>query len=88
MAAALGVPVSVMSTAGEGGPWGEAILADYMLHKGNGESLESYLESRVFNGVEGTSMDPKPEDVKGFDGFLARYTKGLPIERAAIDALK
>lgn len=88
MAAALGVPVSVMSTAGEGGPWGEAILADYMLHKAAGETLESYLDNKVFKGTEGSVMEPDPTDVKGFDEFLERYTKGLAIERAAIDSLK
>lgn len=88
MAAALGVPVSVMSTAGEGGPWGEAILADFMIHREADESLESYLDNKVFKGAEGSVMEPDPTDVKGFDEFLERYTKGLAIERAAIDSLK
>src|SRR6201988_5361630 len=33
MAASMNVPVSVMETAGEGGAWGIALLASYMLHK-------------------------------------------------------
>ena len=88
MAAALGVPVAVMETAGEGGPWGEAILASYMINKNDGETLEDFLANRVFKGAEGESMNPDAKDVAGFDKFLERYTAGLAIERAAIDALK
>ena len=88
MAAALGVPVAVMETAGEGGPWGQAILASYMINKNSGETLEDFLANRVFKGAAGKSMDPVDADVKGFDRFLERYTAGLPIERAAIDAMK
>lgn len=87
MAAALGVPVAVMETAGEGGPWGQAILADYMLRKGENETLEDYLDKKVFKGAKGSQADPVEADVKGFDVFLERYTKGLAIERAAIDSL-
>ena len=48
LAGALGVPVAVMETAGEGGPWGMALLAAYMLEKRPGETLEQYLANRVF----------------------------------------
>ena len=88
MAAALGVPVAVMETAGEGGPWGEAILASYMINKKDGETLEDFLETKVFKGAAGQSMNPVDSDVKGFDKFLERYAAGLPIERAAIDSMK
>ncbi len=85
MAAAMGTPVSVMETAGEGGPWGEALLASYMLHKEDGETLEAYLNDKVFAGFKSTSMDPVAEDVEGFDKFLDRYMKALPAERAAVE---
>lgn len=88
LAAAMNTPVSVMETAGEGGAWGMAILAAYMINKGENEALGDYLASKVFNGMTGTSMDPKPEDVAGFDEFIKRYTAGLAIERAAVDSLK
>lgn len=87
MAAAINAPVSVMETADEGGAWGIAVLASYMLQKAEGETLDAYLEQRVFAGVEGTQENPDPKDVAGFDVFLERYSKGLVIERAAIDAL-
>ena len=88
MAAAINVPVSVMETAGEGGAWGIALLAAYMIHKAEDEPLEAYLSKRVFAGENGSTIAPDPESVAGFAVFMERYQKGLVIERAAIDGLK
>ena len=88
MAAAMNVPVSVMETAGEGGAWGIALLAAYMLRKSAGEPLEGYLSNNVFAGQSGTTIAPDPTDVGGFGAFMERYKAGLVIERAAVDALK
>lgn len=88
MAAALGVPVSVMETAGEGGAWGAALLASYMLKKEEGESLDHYLAEKVFKDDGGTRMEPDPEDEAGFQAFMERYRNGLSIERAAVNNLK
>ena len=88
LAAAMDATVSVMKTAGEGGAWGIALLASYMVNKDAGEALEDYLQNKVFGGDEGEKMDPDPEDVRGFDEFIKRYRAGFPIERAAVDALK
>lgn len=88
MAAALGVPVSVMETAGEGGAWGAALLASYMLKKEEGESLDHYLAEKVFKDDGGTRMEPDPEEEAGFQAFMERYRNGLSIERAAVDNLK
>ena len=85
MAAAMGVPVSVMTTAGEGGAWGIALLASYMINKGEKESLEEFLNKKVFADRESTRISPNPKDVEGFEVFMDRYRKGLSIERAAID---
>lgn len=87
-AAAMNTSVSVMETAGEGGAWGIALLADYMKNKDEGESLQDYLNYKIFAGQKGSSMDPVKEDVEGFDKFMERYMKGLTIEHAAVDALK
>ncbi|WP_342556155.1 FGGY-family carbohydrate kinase [Paenibacillus sp. FSL R7-0652] len=84
-AAALNVPVSVMPTAGEGGAWGIAVLASYMMYKENNESLTDYLNLKVFNDVEAIRIDPDISDVNGFARFMERYTKGLAIEQAAVD---
>jgi sugar (pentulose or hexulose) kinase len=87
VAAAMNVPVSVMSTAGEGGAWGMAILASYMMNKDQQESLEDFLDQKVFRDVEGQEIHPDGSDVKGFETFLERYTQGLAIEQAAVDNL-
>ncbi len=87
MAAAMNSPVSVMETAGEGGAWGIALLSSYMLNKAEGESLDAFLENKVFAGENGVSVEPDAKDVEGFEKFIERYKKGLPIERAAVDFL-
>ena len=88
MAAAMNVPVSVMETAGEGGAWGIALLASYMLHKAENEPLETYLSNKVFIGQNGTTIAPDQKDIESFTTFMERYKKGLIIERAAVDALR
>lgn len=87
MAAAINASVSVMETAGEGGAWGMALLASYMLHREDGEALPAFLEEKVFAGQKGTKETPCKEDVVGFDKFMERYAKGLAIERAAVENL-
>ena len=87
MAAAADVPVSVMETAGEGGAWGIALLAEYMLKKEDGETLAGYLAEKVFAGQEGSTLQPEEADVAGFEAFMERYRQGLPVERAAVEAL-
>jgi sugar (pentulose or hexulose) kinase len=87
MAAALNVPVSVMETASEGGAWGIALLAAYMIHKTTSESLEAYLSAKVFTGENATTIAPNQADVAGFTAFMERYKKGLIIERAAVEGL-
>ena len=88
MAAAIDAPVSVMETAGEGGAWGIAVLAAYMLNKTENQSLDDYLNEKVFVGKMGTKISPDSKDVVGFNEFMKRYTKGLAIERAAVDNLE
>jgi sugar (pentulose or hexulose) kinase len=88
MAAAMNVPVSVMATAGEGGAWGMALLASYLLHKSEKEPLETYLSNQVFAGEQGTTIAPDPADVEGFAAFMDRYKEGLGIERAAVEGLQ
>lgn len=88
LASALNTPVSVMKTAGEGGAWGIAVLAGYMLWKEEGEELCEYLENKIFAGAESSTIEPDKEDVEGFNIFIERYKAGLPIERAAVDTMK
>ena len=88
MAAATKVSVSVMQTAGEGGAWGIALLASYMLQKDQNEQLESYLANKVFAGINGATIVPDQRDIDGFMAFMDRYKAGLIIERAAVDGLR
>ena len=87
LAEALGAPVSVMETAGEGGPWGMAILASYMARGGDGESLADYLSDKVFSSCGSVTEEPDARDVEGFNRFIERYRAGIGIEKAAISDL-
>ena len=88
LAAALNSPISVMETAGEGGAWGIALLAAYVVNNADKRSLAGWLNDCVFLGNAGTEIVPDPADVAGFDRYIERYQSGLAIEHAAVDALK
>ncbi|MBQ2669070.1 MAG: ATPase, partial [Clostridia bacterium] len=88
MAGALRIPVSVMETAGEGGPWGMALLASYLVNRAENETLEDFLDAKVFAGSKGVSAAPEAADTEGFESFLARYKAGLAAERAAVKTLR
>jgi sugar (pentulose or hexulose) kinase len=87
LAAALNSSVSVMETAGEGGAWGMAILAAYMVNKGANESLQDYLNAKVFAGQKGETIAPDAKLVAGFDKFEEVYLKGLAAEKAAVESI-
>ena len=87
LSAAVGAPVSVMETAGEGGPYGMALLAAYMLWKDEGESLPDYLDAKVFADAKSSTLMAPEEDIKGFNAFLQRYKDALPIEKCAVEVL-
>jgi sugar (pentulose or hexulose) kinase len=88
MAAAMNAPVSIMETAGEGGAWGIALLASYLINREGHESLEDFLNQKVFAGKQGSTIVPDPIDVAGFNEFMKRYIQGLTIEKAAVEALQ
>ena len=83
LAAALNSPISVMETAGEGGAWGIALLAAYMINN-NQESLVDYLDHHVFAGNKGVEITPTAEEVAGFDKYIETYKAGLAIEQTAV----
>lgn len=87
MAAACNATVTCMETAGEGGPYGMALLAAYMLHKAEGETLEDYLNAHVFGDAKGTALAPEKEDVDGFNTYLEQYKALLDVERTAVNVL-
>lgn len=87
MAAACNAPVTCMETAGEGGPYGMALLAAYMLNKADGETLEEYLNSKVFNNAKGTTLEPVTEDVDGFNAYIENYKALIKVEEIAVKEL-
>ena len=89
-AAALNVPVTVMSTASEGGAWGIAVLAAYSHYcnkhaknSGTTDSLQNYLSSTIFADVHCSTIEPIEEEVAAFNSFIERYKSGLAVEKAA-----
>jgi sugar (pentulose or hexulose) kinase len=88
MAAALGTPVSVMETAGEGGPWGMALLAAYRANRTEGETLEAYLNNKVFGDNKGSKADPDAADAAGFEAYTKLFSAGLDAEKAAVKAMR
>ena len=88
LSAAVASPVSVMETAGEGGPYGMAVLAGYRIWKKEGESLPDYLDEHVFKNARSITLMAREEEVEGFNRFLETYKKALPVEKTAIECIK
>ena len=89
LAAAVGAPVTVMDTASEGGPWGMALLAAYLISgKPQGMTLEDFLENKVFSGLAGSTIEPTQEEIDGFEVFTNHYRDALDVEKAAVEAVK
>jgi len=84
LAAALGSPISVMETAGEGGAWGIALLASYMMHRTPQQTLADFLDTQVFAGNAGVEVSPTKEDIEGFNAYIENYKRALPVEEAAV----
>lgn len=85
LAAAINSPISVMETAGEGGAWGIALLASFLVNNSHRQTLADWLDSEVFEGNTGVEIAPTAEDVAGFDAYIESYHRGLAIEHAAVD---
>ena len=85
LAAAIHAPVTVMETAGEGGAWGIALLADYTVNRSEGETLEDYLQNRVFTGMKQMTVSPDSADESGFNRYMERFVSCIPAQKAAAD---
>ena len=86
LAAAVNSAVTVMTTAGEGGPYGMALLAAY-LGKKDQMSFEDFLENEVFAGAEGSTLEPDPAEVAAFAAWLENYRKALALEHTAVECV-
>jgi sugar (pentulose or hexulose) kinase len=82
MAAALHTPISILETAGEGGAWGIALLASYLVN-GSNQKLEDFLNKQVFQDSKASTLEPDKKDIEGFNAFMTNFRKALPIERMA-----
>lgn len=80
---ALKTAITVTQTAGEGGPWGMAILAKYVSDN-LGIGLEEYLSSKVFASTSVERYEASKEDMEGFSAYMEEYYKILKAERAFI----
>lgn len=87
LAAAAHTAVTCTETAGEGGPYGMALLAAYRVEHADGETLASYLQNRVFAGAASTTLNPDAADEAGFAAFLKEYKKALCAERTAVETM-
>ncbi len=87
MAAACNAPVTCMETAGEGGPYGMALLASFLMNKEEGERLEDFLSKRVFAGASGSTVQPDPACAEGFNTYIRRYRALLEVEKTAVSVL-
>jgi sugar (pentulose or hexulose) kinase len=84
LAAAIDTPVSVGQVAAEGGAWGIAVLAAFLLERTPGQSLHDFLSDEVFAGIDLDVVDPDEADVAGVDAFIERFVAALPVEQAAV----
>lgn len=89
MSAATGGPVTVMETAGEGGAWGMAILALFMMKKTaeSGATLADFLNEVIFKGQEGETLTASEEEIAGFDKYMELFKEVMPLEEAAIKTM-
>lgn len=87
LSAAVSAPVSVMETAGEGGPYGMALLSAYMLRRDEGESLEDYLDNKVFAKAKVSTAAADKADIEGFNSFLEKYKRAFAVEKAAVESM-
>ena len=85
LSAAINTPVSVMQTAGEGGPYGMALLGAYALWKEEGETLEDYLDQKVFADCKSSTIMADEAEVDGFNRFITVYKNCLDVEKLAIE---
>lgn len=85
LAAAMGAPVTVMETAGEGGPWGAALLGLYMLKRQSSDiSLPDWLDAEIFAETNGSTITPTREEISGFETFMQGYRSAVAAEEEAV----
>ncbi len=87
LASALGVPVAVMESAGEGGAWGIALLAAFTARENKSQGLAEFLDEQVFSKFASTVMPPDKSDAQGFAKYMEGFRAGLAAQKAAVEAI-
>lgn len=87
LSATCNAPVKCLETAGEGGPYGMALLVAYSISRSDGETLGEFLERTAFRDVGGVTFEPDPVDVEGFNTYLERFKQLLLAEKIATEVL-
>ena len=81
LANALNVPIYVTETSGEGGAYGIALLASYIISKSEFHDLEEYLTEFVYKNVDTSVRLPQISGVEDFLLFINRYKRCLDAEK-------
>lgn len=87
LANAINLPITVMDTASQGGPWGMAVLAQYAASDTK-QSLADFLDEKVFKNPKKTTLTPEPNKVEGYEKFIETYEAGLSVEALAGEKIK
>lgn len=91
LSAAIGTPVAVQQSAGEGGAWGMAALAAYShavsTGKAEAAALAQWLEQHMFAAQHAETVTATASEVEAYARFLSSWSQGLPVEHAAIASL-
>ena len=87
LSSALSIPILTMTNAGEGGPYGMALLALYMIEKEQFCSLDEFLEEKVFKDSVIREDRAGEKEQLGFSSFSRLYEKSLPLESLAVEKM-
>ena len=84
LSAAINAPVEVLDTASEGGAWGIALLALYLIHADK-YKLDEFLSEKIFDKNTGSEIMADEKDVEGFKTFTQRYLNAVDIEKFSVE---
>lgn len=85
LAAACDAEVTCLENAGEGGPYGMALLCAYAFRQDKDESLEDFLVSKVFKDADMETVSPQEEDKEGFRRYMERFESCVKLNHQALE---
>ncbi len=84
MSCVTGGDVSISKNAGEGGAWGIALLASFMLDD-RYDNLDDFLDKEIFADFDEKILKADEKLINDFESFMIEYKKCLAIERTAVE---